>query len=270
MDQASMLVKAVLDYVPEIDTNGNPIPNSSIGLSGFYSVMTALRNTVLYYPDEKLKSLRKELRKGTECDLAKIIDAYIDYLKTPKAQRGNVSSYYESHRTYLIGKLEGIKKCIFSPKMDKELRDIFNNMFFKNIQMSYVAYGFDEQKSDFAGKDLKSSIINTQLYALSGAIASSVYNLKKDNDYYQTIVGDRVHRGVDPKYKLVNFDSRIGHYRIEYNGKFFEFAKNKKGNYISNTDFELQEFKDIFYDLFNYIIPEDYEIVGRQINTDPK
>ena len=154
--------------------------------------------------------------------------------------------------------------------MDKELRDIFNNMFFKNIQMSYVAYGFDEQKSDFAGKDLKSSIINTQLYALSGAIASSVYNLKKDNDYYQTIVGDRVHRGVDPKYKLVNFDSRIGHYRIEYNGKFFEFAKNKKGNYTSNTDFELQEFKDIFYDLFNYIIPEDYEIVGRQINTDPK
>ena len=270
MDQASMLVKAVLDYVPEIDANGKPIPNTSIGLSGFYSVMTALRNTILYYPDEKLRSLKKELRKGTECDLAKIIDAYIDYLKAPKSQRGNVSSYYESHRTYLIGKLEGIKRCIFSPKMDKELRDTFNNMFFKNIQMSYVAYGFDEQKNDFAGKDLKGSIINTQLYALSGAIASSVYNLRKDNDRYQTIVGDRVHHGVEPKYKLVKFDSRTGHYRIEYNGRFFEFAKNNKGNYISNTDFELQEFKDIFYDLFNYIIPEDYEIVGRQINTDHK
>lgn len=262
MDQASMLVKAILDYIPEIDSTGKPIPNSSIGLTGFYSVMTALRNTVLYHPDDNLKELRKNLRDGTKCDLGKIIDVYIKYLQSPRQLRGNVSGYYESHRTYLIGKLEGIKKCIFNSNLDVELKDIFNNMFFKNVQMNYVAYTFDEESNDFAGKDLKNSMINTQLYTLTGAMGSSIYNLRRTPGLYDSMINNRDYNNKPVKYKVINAnDPNI--YEINYNDKYFRLNKNNK---TTNTNFSLQEFKDIFYDVFQYIIPEDYEIVGKQIN----
>lgn len=262
MDQASMLVKAILDYIPEIDSTGKPIPNSSIGLTGFYSVMTALRNTILYHPDDNLRELRKSLRDGTKCDLSKIIDAYIKYLQSPRQLRGNVSGYYESHRTYLIGKLEGIKKCIFNSNLDSELKDIFNNMFFKNVQMNYVAYTFDEESNDFTGKDLKNSMINTQLYTLTGAMSSSIYNLRRTSGLYDSMINDRDYNNNPVKYKVVNItDPNV--YEINYNDKYFRLNKNNK---TTNTNFGLQEFKDIFYDVFQYIIPEDYETVGKQIN----
>lgn len=262
MDQASMLVKAVLDYIPEIDSTGKPIPNSSIGLTGFYSVMTALRNTVLYHPDDNLRELRKSLRDGTKCDLGKIIDVYIKYLQSPRQLRGNVSGYYESHRTYLIGKLEGIKRCIFNSNLDGELKDIFNNMFFKNVQMNYVAYAFDEESNDFAGKDLKNSMINTQLYTLTGAMSSSIYNLKRTSGLYDSMINDRDYNNKPVKYKVVDVNNP-NIYEINYNGKYFRLNKNNK---TTDTNFGLQEFKDIFYDVFQYIIPEDYETVGKQIN----
>lgn len=262
MDQASMLVKAVLDYIPEIDSTGKPIPNSSIGLTGFYSVMTALRNTILYHPDDNLRELRKSLRDGTKCDLGKLIDAYIKYLQSPRQLRGNVSGYYESHRTYLIGKLEGIKKCIFNSNLDGELKDIFNNMFFKNVQMNYVAYTFDEESNDFAGKDLKNSMINTQLYTLTGAMSSSIYNLRRTSGLYDSMINDRDYNNKPVKYKVID-TKNPNIYEINYNGKYFRLSKNNK---TVNTNFGLQEFKDIFYDVFQYIIPEDYETVGKQIN----
>ena len=59
-----MLVKAVLDYIPEVNEKGDPIEGSSIGLSGFYSVMSAMRNTLLYHPDENLLEIRRDLLKG--------------------------------------------------------------------------------------------------------------------------------------------------------------------------------------------------------------
>lgn len=262
MDQASMLVKAVLDYIPEVDSAGKPIPNSSIGLTGFYSVMTALRNTILYHPDDNLRKLRKSLRDGTKCNLGEIIDAYIKYLQSPRQLRGNVSGYYESHRTYLIGKLEGIKKCIFNSNLDGELKDIFNNMFFKNVQMNYVAYTFDEESNDFAGKDLKNSMINTQLYTLTGAMSSSIYNLRRTPGLYDSMINDRDYNNKSVKYKVID-TKNPNIYEINYNGKYFRLNKNNK---TSDTNFGLQEFKDIFYDVFQYIIPEDYETVGKQIN----
>ena len=115
-----MLVKAVLDYIPEVNEYG-PVDGSSIGLSGFYSVMTALRNTLLYHADGELLQLRKNLIKGTKVDMTELIDAYIAYLQSPSQNTGNVSSFYDSHKTYLIGKLKGIRNFIFDSNIDKEL-----------------------------------------------------------------------------------------------------------------------------------------------------
>ena len=159
-----MLVKAILDYVPETTENGVPIEGSSIGLSGFYSVMAAMRNTLLYHAEGELLQMRKELLKGSKVDMGKLIDAYIDYLQSESQNTGNVSSYYDTHKTYLIGKLQGIKDLIFGSNLDQELKDIFNNMFFKNVQMSYVAYSYDPITEKFSGTDLKASSLPHHFY----------------------------------------------------------------------------------------------------------
>ena len=258
MDQASMLAKSVLEYIPEVNKDLQPIEGSSIGLTGFYSVMSAMRNTLLYHPDEKLLNLRKKLLQGTKVNMSELIQAYLDYLNSPVQNVDNVSSFYETHRTYLIGKLQAIKEFIFDPNtgLDKELVDIFNNMFFKNVQMSYVAYTFDPIKDDFSGTDLKASVINQQTYALSGAVASSIYQYKING------------KGPNHKYKVIKDNSRLGEVEIEYNGKSFAFRPATKTSSGITTDFEFSEFRDLFSDLFGYILPDNYIEVGKQINGD--
>ena len=262
MDQASMLVKAILDYIPEVNEYG-PIEGSSIGLSGFYSVMTALRNTLLYHAEGELLELRKNLIKGAKVDMVELIDAYIGYLQSPTQNTGNVSSFYDSHKTYLIGKLNGIRNFIFNSNIDKELKDIFNNMFFKNVQMSYVAYTYDPYSEEFGGTDLKASAINQQTYGLSGTIASAIYNFRTNTDSFQTLVNSQPHKGQNPKYLIKSKNRSTGELTLTYKGKTFSFGPKS-----ITTDFDLQEFKDIFFDLFGYIIPDNYIDVSKQINGD--
>ena len=262
MDQASMLVKAILDYIPEVNEYG-PIEGSSIGLSGFYSVMTALRNTLLYHAEGELLQLRKNLIKGAKVDMVELIDAYIAYLQSPSQNTGNVSSFYDSHKTYLIGKLNGIRNFIFNSNIDKELKDIFNNMFFKNVQMSYVAYTYDPYSEEFGGTDLKASAINQQTYGLSGTIASAIYNFRTNPDSFQTLVNSQPHKGQNPKYLIKSKNRSTGELTLTYKGKTFSFGPKS-----ITTDFDLQEFKDVFFDLFGYIIPDNYIDVSKQINGD--
>ncbi len=257
MDQASMLVKAILDYVPETTENGVPIEGSSIGLSGFYSVMAAMRNTLLYHAEGELLQIRKELLKGSKVDMGKLIDAYIDYLQSESQNTGNVSSYYDTHKTYLIGKLQGIKDLIFGSNLDQELKDIFNNMFFKNVQMSYVAYSYDPMTEKFSGTDLKASAINQQTYGLLGTVASAIYNFRTNGNLFQKLVN--TDKNLNPKYLITSKTN--GYCTIKYKGAEFSFGPNE-----INTTFGLSEFKDIFFDLFGYILPDNYVEMGRQIN----
>lgn len=267
MDQASTLVKSILDYIPEANENRDPIEGSSIGLSGFYSVMSAMRNTLLYHAEGELLKIRKDLLKGTQVDLSVFIDAYINYLQSASQNVGNTSSYFDTHRTYLIGKLRGIQKYIFNSQMDKELKDIFNHMFFKNVQMSYVAYSYDPLNDKFKGTDLKASAINQQTYGLLGTIASSIYNYRTNPGLFQRIIGNTLYQGIKPKYTIkeengnVLKNDRTGQCTITYNGCEFTFGPNN-----IQTTFEFQEFKDIFFDLFGYILPDNYVSVGKQIN----
>ena len=258
MDQASMLVKSVLDYIPECNKHGLPIQGSSIGLTGFYSVMSAMRNTLLYHPDKVLLQERKKLLRGTKVDMADLIQKYIEYLERENSSVDSVSSFYETHRTYLIGKLKGIQKFIFDENvnLDKELRDIFNNMFFKNVQMSYVAYTYDPIKNDFTGTDLKASVINAQTYALSGSVASAIYQYKVNG------------KGPNHKYEIITDNRRFGEIKIRYAGKEFGFKQASKESSGIITDFEFAEFKDLFFDLFGYLLPDNYVEIGRQINGD--
>jgi hypothetical protein len=163
----------------------------------------------------------------------------------------------------LIGKLNGIKNFIFNSNIDNELKDIFNNMFFKNVQMSYVAYTYDPYTEEFGGTDLKASAINQQTYGLSGTIASAIYNFRTNTDSFQTLVNSQPHKDQNPKYLIKSKNRSTGELTLAYKGKTFSFGPKS-----ITTDFDLQEFKDIFFDLFGYIIPDNYIDVSEQINGD--
>ncbi len=95
MHQASELAGVILDYLPECNALGQPIEDSSITLSGFYSCMTAMRDALMYYPKDSLIEARKELRKGDNADMVVIINAYLQYLKSYKEQ--STAQYYNPH-----------------------------------------------------------------------------------------------------------------------------------------------------------------------------
>ena len=257
-----MLVKSVLDYIPECNEHGLPIQGSSIGLTGFYSVMSAMRNTLLYHPDKALLQERKKLLRGTKVDMADLIQKYIEYLERENSSADSVSSFYETHRTYLIGKLKGIQKFIFDENvnLDKELRDIFNNMFFKNVQMSYVAYTYDPIKNDFTGTDLKTSVINAQTYALSGSVASAIYQYKVNG------------KGPNHKYEIITDNRRFGEIKIRYAGKEFGFKQASKESSGIITDFEFAEFKEppkinteVYCDAVNCVFEKDQKCYADRI-----
>jgi hypothetical protein len=180
MHQASALSSVILDYLPECDSLGTPIEGSSITLSGFYSCMTAMRDALLYYPTGALIEARKEMKKGDKADMSKMIGAYLQYLKTYKER--SVSQYYNPHISYLIGKLEGIKKYIFESDLDSELKSVFRQMFVKNVRMKYMGYSYDYNSEKIEGKDLQSSPINTQTYSLLDTMASAIYRFRTQSN----------------------------------------------------------------------------------------
>ena len=96
-----MLVKAVLDYIPEVNDYG-PVDGSSIGLSGFYSVMTALRNTLLYHAEGELLQLRKNLIKGAKVNMVEFLDHEPTKLSGGQKQRVSIAGVIAMHPKCII------------------------------------------------------------------------------------------------------------------------------------------------------------------------
>lgn len=194
MDQASTLARTVLTYLPEV-VNGKAIKGSSIGLSGFYSCMTAMRDALMYHATDDLIDVREELKKGDKANMYKVIDAYVNYLQ--RQNERSIDQYYQSHISYLIGKLNGIKTFLFRSDsdpsvqaMDDTLKSIFKQMFYKNVQMSYIGYETNSENYHLEGKDLKSSFINNQTYNLLDTISASVYKYRAIKEEGNSLIKD--------------------------------------------------------------------------------
>ena len=194
MDQASTLARTVLTYLPEV-VNGKAIKGSSIGLSGFYSCMTSMRDTFLYHATDELIDIREELKKGDKANMYKVIDAYVNYLQ--RQNEKSIDQYYQSHISYLIGKLNGIKTFLFRSDsdpsvqaIDDTLKSIFKQMFYKNVQINYIGYEINSENYHLEGKDLKSSFINNQTYNLLDTISASVYKYRAIKEESNSLIKD--------------------------------------------------------------------------------
>lgn len=194
MDQASALARTILTYLPEV-VNGKAVKGSSIGLSGFYSCMTAMRDALMYHATDDLIDVREELKKGDKANMYKVIDAYVNYLQ--RQSEKSIDQYYQTHISYLIGKLNGIKTFLFRSDpdpsvqaIDDTLKSIFKQMFYKNVQMSYIGYEMNSENYHLEGKDLKSSFINNQTYNLLDTISASVYKYRAIKEEGNSLIKD--------------------------------------------------------------------------------
>lgn len=262
MDQSSELIRMILDYIPEVDEHGKPIEGTSINLAGFLSSMTSLREALLYEPAGELLKVRDEIFKGNKMNMGKIIDSYINYLENYSSAR-SINDYYEKHITYLTSKLRSLKKYIFDENsaMDSTIRDIMKLMFFKNVQVAYRGYIVDPDTKDLSGKDLKGKLIDRQAYALMDSVASAIYKYRNN----KTLFADfetKWNNGAEIK-------SINGVTTITKGEGYLKFKPsiNGKRDLKVETNFTFEEMKELIFDLFDYIIPEDYIRIGSQINS---
>lgn len=262
MDQSSELIRMILDYIPEVDEHGKPIEGTSINLAGFLSAMTSLREALLYEPSGELLKIRDEIFKGNKMNMGKIIDAYINYLENYSSAR-SINDYYEKHITYLTSKLRSLKKYIFDENsdMDSTIRDIMKLMFFKNVQVAYRGYIVDPDTKDLSGKDLKGKLIDRQAYALMDSVASAIYKYRNNKTLFADFEA-KWNNGSEIK-------SINGVTTITKGDGYLKFKPsiNGKRDLKVETNFTFEEMKELIFDLFDYIIPEDYVRIGSQINS---
>lgn len=257
MHQASELASVILDYLPECNALGQPIEDSSITLSGFYSCMTAMRDALMYYPKDSLVEARKELRKGDNADMVVMINAYLQYLRSYKEQ--STAQYYNPHISYLIGKLEGIKRYIFDSDLDPELKSVFKQMFVKNVRMRYMGYSYDYSTERIEGKDLQSSPINTQTYALLDTMSSAIYLYRtQSSSAFSEALGNcglTYQPGFNGTFTLSRGEDKItfANDKVKWNGDSKEL-----------TDI----LTSVFEELTGYTFPEDFEKTFKQVNPD--
>ena len=253
-NQDSDLAKILLSVIPEVDANGREIEGSFIGLSGFNSAMTTLKRAILFSTDIFSDEAKQTYYNGLNIDLHTLIDEYISQLSNP------INKIPQDHRTFLLSKLRGIQKFIYSTDIEPVLKNMFTQMFFKTENVSYRAYTFDNDSQSFRGSNLRSNIVNTQRYQLEDAIRGAVYLLKTNIDRafklkekYNIVVDDRgIHLSSIRDTMNISFANK--------NGKL-QFSADARSNAFSQ-----QFIENLISDILSIIIPDTYMRVGVQLS----
>lgn len=249
-EQTSDLLKILLDYFPEVSDDDVDIPNSSISQAGFNSAMTSLKNALFYDPE--LSQLEEELYKGAEMNLGKVIDTYLNYIKT-----NNISS---SYRTFLTNKLRGIGKYIFNNNIDPAIKSMFIAQFNKTVGIKYRTYKTNYDTNALGGSNLKEQLVNVQAYNLQDTIKGAIKVFSEDQDYFQQVL-DSYNIKIDPDDMSISI---LDKYKIDLKRTDTNFGVKytftKTGNLTSN------ELRNLISDLTSMYIPSDFESIGKELN----
>ena len=253
-EQYSGLSKILLDYFPECDEYGNELKDTSIGTAGFASVMTTLRSAILFNSSLKEKGLKEEYFKGSQINMVKVIDEYLDYINSDRG-------FKSEHKTFLKSKLNGIKYKIYKSNMRDDIKNMFTRMFYETIPMEYRTYGV--YNGVFKGTDLKENWINNQNYRLQDSLNGKIYSFRTNRNNWST-----VRKTYDIK---VDGDRQVGKITLVLNDSPITIKYNKRDN---SFEFTLDEglsqmlnnkFTDkLIYDLTGYLVTPEYKTYSSQ------
>lgn len=260
-NQDSDLAKLLLDTIPdinEIDGQMVPIPGSFIGLSGFNSAMSSMKNWILYEAPVKI---RQEYRKGKKADISFIID---EYLKSRNIANTSTKSNYSDYTTFLHGKLRSIAYYLFNENSDDTLKAMFANMFFKTEPISYRTYSYDPDTRQIAGSNLRSTFINAQKFNVEDIVRSTTYLVKTSSSHRNNLLSNyQIRRTGNTISIWIDNDPSIS-LTVSLEKRGYKYVKGIFGGNATD-DFKKQVIKDFLM----FIVPDNYIQVGQSIENDP-
>lgn len=257
-NQESDLAKILLSVIPEIDGEGKEIPGSFIGLSGFNSAMSSLKKAILYSPEIFTDQSRETYFDGLNIDLNSLIDQYIAKLSDPR------NKIDDNHRTFLISKLRGIQKFVYGEDINPIIKNMFTQMFFKTESISYRAYAFDSDSNTFKGKNLASTIVNTQRYQLEDAIRGAVYLLTSNTDLAEKL-RDKYNVVIDEEHATIFLSNMRNQIAITF-GRVKGNPEIKFAVEQNQTSYTQAFLESAVSDFLSILIPDTYMRIGQQLS----
>lgn len=237
-DATSDLAKILLTVIPEINVNGEIIEHTSIGLSGFNSVMCKLK---AWAEGSSNSEIQEELKKGTPMNVKKLIDLYEDALRTN-------NDIMPEHITYLRSKLAGIRRYIYNPKMSQDIKNMFTHLMEKTVVSSYVIYTQPNLKFNMEVHNITERTIYLQKYFIDDVVKSATLYWSKNSNKFNELL------------KKYNITFQTGKIKID------EAVIEKLPNGKIIIQGNISNFNQIVRDIAQLIVFDDFDEVAYQVN----
>lgn len=251
-NQDSDLAKILLNIIPELNDKNAPITGSFVGLSGFNSAMMSLKRALQFsriFPE----NLAKTYYDGINIDLDGLITTYVKELQNIK------SKLPENQRSFLVGKLKGIQKFIYQSNIDKDIKNMFTQMFFKTEAIQYRAYTYDYNAGNIVGYNLRETLSNAQRYQLEDSIRGAV-RLIRSNDNIKSELKDKYNLTV--KDGVITLSSGMNDMTITYS----DSRNHGKFDFQVSGQYTDQFAEKAIADFLSIIVPDTYTQVGIQLS----
>lgn len=235
-ESVSDLAKILLNYLPEVNVNGDIIDGTSISLSGFNSVMGKMK---LWAEESSNPEIKEELNKGTKMNVSKLISLYEQELSSRKVSN-------PEHITYLRSKLSAIKRFIYDSKMHEDIKNMFTHLMEKTVLSSYVSY---EQKD---GKNME--VRNLTQRPVKMQREAIVETVKAITQYW--------------KQNKTRFNELLRKYNVRVMGSVISIGDSRitlEGNGKISITGPVNNFNEIVGDFVNLLISDDFDQIASQV-----
>lgn len=200
---SSKLVKALCDYIPEVDNDGNWL-EAKLNFNSFNSVIGKVLDWISY--GENVPSyIKEEARKGLLTDWNKIIKEYKNNVKDVDI----ISNKLNSIMSIIYGKRDN-----GSNYLSDEIRDCFSSQIRNLARTKYLVYRPETVNgtSKIGEELLKESFYNKQNAALREKIKSRIYFYRKNQDELTRILDKyKIKITKDSVGGTITFLSNAGH-----------------------------------------------------------
>lgn len=281
-DQASDIVRLILDIIPEIDAQGNIIEGSSVGMSGFNAAMMSLKDMALYTDELSADAVatiqmgvdnialgpKKYKNKYGRPITVNLIDEYLAAAEKDKASHKDVN-YFFNRKKFLETKMRGLQHFVFNGNEGTEeeqfIRRCLINMFYKTESVAYRAYGYSQMDGDYRGQNLTNYVLNAQKFQLQDSITSALYTLK--NSKMQAA-------DLREKYDIKIKDSKMTLKVGDNVTLTLSYAYTDNDGYVvtdiqSDGNIYDDDYRNVIQDFLCYVVPDTYsQIKTSTANTD--
>jgi len=252
----SKMSEILLGYFPEV--NGNtPIDNTSIGTAGFTNVMTKMVSAFYNEPTMRVNHPHavQELYRGLDANIPMLIDIYLSEL-----EKNTIMD--QRNKSLLQNKLSAIKKYIYADNMDPIIKNMFTQMMYKSVPVTYAATQRNPQSGKIETNSLMERHNINQYYNISNIIQSRINHFKKNPDEFKTMLKDN-NINIDMEKGLIE----IGDFIISFVSNSTTKLHDSKLRYVFTPNGEMspEQFENLVMSVMSFMLPPDLDIIAKQV-----